>query len=64
MECCILLSPEGECKFPDGVNGGSHPLVRGEGVAGVPVSVVGVDGLFPVVCYAASEELIPSNFVL
>ena len=61
---CTTLAPEGHGKFPNAVDGGAHPVVRGEGFAGLSVAVIVLYGMFPIASNLATEELVPSNLPL
>ena len=45
MVCCAAMAPEGDGKLPNGVNGCTHPAIRGERDAGFPVGVVEAYGV-------------------
>ena len=61
MVHCAALAPEGHGKLPYAIDGGAHPAVRGEGVAGFPGVVVVAYDIFPSGSDAAAKKLVPSD---
>ena len=45
MVCCTAVAPEGHGKLPNGINGGAHPVIRGERDTRFPVCVVEAHGV-------------------